>query len=406
MAQVNRPVTRFGNASWDLKLALSKLTTLRWLLTPIAAFVISRAGIILVAYAAIVLVGGSNGGGAYHLRGTDNLLLDAFGSRWDTGFYVSIVEEGYVYEADPFPSVPFFPMLPMLMMLIMPLAGDAVVAGLWVTNLALLGAAILFYRLVADEWGERVGSRAIWYLLIFPTAFFGTALYSESLFLLLAIGALYAGRRQQWWLAMLLGIAATATRLVGIVVVPLLLLEWYGQWRRGGSQVTDLWRLIFPLATPLGLASYMAYLWWRFDDPFGFVTGSAAWGRVAQAPWETIQGLFVAPAGRWSDALLAGQLPLNDWIDFAFVIAFFGFGIVLMSERRWAEGIFVWLGVMLAFSSGLLMSQRRYVWVLFPAFVLLARWGENPWIDRFITTFSLIGLGLFTALFANGYWVG
>jgi len=68
--------------------------------------------------------------------------------------------------------------------------------------------------------------------------------------------------------------------------------------------------------------------------------------------------------------------------------------------------VFVTLGTLIPFSSGLLMSQRRYVWVLFPAFILLARWGEHPWADRLITTLSLLGLGLFTALFANWYWVG
>ena len=53
------------------------------------------------------------------------------------------------------------------------------------------------------------------------------------------------------------------------------------------------------------------------------------------------------------------------------------------------------------------MSQRRYMWVLFPAFILLARWGERVWVDRLVTASSLmLGLGLFTALFANGYWVG
>jgi hypothetical protein len=44
--------------------------------------------------------------------------------------------------------------------------------------------------------------------------------------------------------------------------------------------------------------------------------------------------------------------------------------------------------------------------VLFPAFVLLARWGERPWVDRAITLLSALGLALSVALFAKGYWVG
>ena len=79
---------------------------------------------------------------------------------------------------------------------------------------------------------------------------------------------------------------------------------------------------------------------------------------------------------------------------------------MLLRQRRWSEGTLVLLGSLLPLGSGLLMSQRRYVWVLFPAFILLARWGERPWLDRAITLFSLLGLGLAVALFANGYWVG
>jgi hypothetical protein len=62
--------------------------------------------------------------------------------------------------------------------------------------------------------------------------------------------------------------------------------------------------------------------------------------------------------------------------------------------------------MILSVSSGLLMSQRRYVWVLFPAFILLARWGKNIWVDRLIVVLSLLLLGLFTAMYANWYWVG
>jgi hypothetical protein len=46
------------------------------------------------------------------------------------------------------------------------------------------------------------------------------------------------------------------------------------------------------------------------------------------------------------------------------------------------------------------MSQRRYVWILFPAFILLAIWGEKPWVDKTITVISLTGLALFTVLLA------
>lgn len=389
-----------------LRAAAETMRSARWVWAPAFLFIATRLGVALVAYLTAALLGDAAATPPYHLRGTENLLLDVFGSRWDTGFFVSIVEEGYVYEADPFPSVPFFPLLPLLMGIVLPLTGDAVVAGLLVSNVALLGAGVLFYRLVALEGDETVAERAVWYLFIFPTAFFGSAIYSESLFLLTAIGALYAARRDRWGVAGLCGMAAALSRLVGLIVLPMLVLEWWKQRETAGEKRPSWREFLATALVPLGTGGYILYLWRRFGDPLGFVTGSAAWERAPQAPWQTVADLLHAPEGGWGAALQAGALPLNDWFDLGMVLLFLALGFVLLYQHRWSEGIFVWSGVLIAFSSGLLMSQRRYVWVLFPAFILLARWGKRPWVDRLITAVSLPLLALFTAMFARGYWVG
>jgi hypothetical protein len=373
--------------------------------TPVLAFIITRLGIALVAYLSMPLIADSSVP-PYHIR-PDNVLLDVFGSRWDTGFYLSIAQEGYKFQGVRFPSVAFFPLLPILMRPLMVLTRDPLLAGLLVANLALLGAAILFYRYVLEEWGEIVASRAVWYLLIFPTSFFGSAIYTESLFLLLAIGTLYLARKGYWESAAMLGVLLSLTRFIGIILAPVLLVEWFAQHRyRPAGQSPKRVALLAPAIVPLGTLAYMLYLRQAFGDPLAFINASVAWGRFPTSPFATIAALFNRPEGGWGMALATGSLPLDNWIDLIFVTGFFLIGITLLLQKRWSEGVYVVLGVLLPFSSGLLMSQRRYVWVLFPAFVLLARWGKLPWVDRIITVFSLMGLGLFTALFANWYWVG
>ena len=382
----------------------STLEKTRWAWMTLLLFMITRVGIALIAYTAIILLPANSEPAPYHLRGTEHVLLDVFGSRWDTGFYVSIAEEGYVNVADPFPSTPFFPLLPLLMRGVMVVTGDAVVAGLLITHVALLAAAMLFYRLVALQWGQAVAERAVWYLLIFPTSLFGSAIYTESLFLLSAIGALYAARRGHWWLAGLCGIATALTRLVGVIVAPLLVLEWVMQWKKGKDSA-EISTFLATGLPPLGTLAYAAYLWSKFGDPLAFVKGSAAWGRVAQSPAIAIAQLFATPDEGWWNAIRAGHIHINNWIDFSFVLFFLLISFFLCYERRWSEGIFVWLGVMIPFASGLLMSQRRYMWVLFPVFIVLARWGKRPWVDRLITILFLLGLSIFTALFSQMYWV-
>jgi len=67
---------------------------------------------------------------------------------------------------------------------------------------------------------------------------------------------------------------------------------------------------------------------------------------------------------------------------------------------------FAVLGTVIPLYSGMLMSQRRTMWVLFPVFVLLFRGSEGRlWLERTITLLFAAGLALSVALFANGYWV-
>ncbi|MBK8905258.1 MAG: hypothetical protein IPM53_29015 [Anaerolineaceae bacterium] len=385
---------------------LTSLTLPRWLWLPTLVFVATRLGVLLVAYLAVPLLLDSTSPPPYHLRGTENILLDVFASRWDTGFYISIVEEGYRFYDVPLPSVAFFPLLPLLMAAITPLTGDAAVSGIILSNLALWGTAVFFYRLTAENYSPKVADRAVWYLLSFPMAFYGSAIYTESLFLLTTIAAYYFARRGQWRTSLPFAVAATLCRLVGLIIVPMLLLEWWRQRRRNDEgERPSPWALLAPASAPLGLVSYMAYLWYVFNDALAFAHASAAWGRVPQSPFITVADLLQRPSGGWLQAFTTGQIHFDNWIDFTFVTIFLMLGMVLLAKRRYAEAAFVLLGVVIPFSSGLLMSQRRYMWVLFPAFILLAEWGEHPWVDKVVTAVSLSLLALFTALYANGYWV-
>lgn len=379
----------------------------RWLWMPFLAFLATRLGIAGVAYFSTPIFADSNVP-PYHIR-PDNTLLDVFGSRWDTGFYLSIAEEGYRYENVTFPSVAFFPLYPMLLRALRVFTGDPLWAGIILSNVALLAGVILLYRLVEIEGDVGAADRTVWYVLIYPASFFGSAIYTESLFLLLAVATLYLARRDRWWAAGLVSILAALTRLVGLIVMPMLVLEWFQRRRKAlatGEQPPAWGSLIAALLAPVGTLVYMLYLKLAFGNPLAFMHASQAWARQPRSPIEMAAELFTRPVQGWGAALADGALPLDNWADLGFVLVFIALGVVLLFQRRWSEGAFVLMGAIIPLSSGLLMSQRRYMWVLFPAFMLLGRWGRNAWVDRAIFVFSLLALGLFTALFSNWYWVG
>ena len=124
-------------------------------------------------------------------------VLDAF-SHWDGLRYVDIALSGYG-TADP-TTVAFFPLYPLLMRAGAMLTGSVTLQsleiwGIVISNLCLLIAAGLLVALCRMEFGKAVASRAAWYLLIFPTSLFLSAIYAESLFLALSLGSVLAARR-------------------------------------------------------------------------------------------------------------------------------------------------------------------------------------------------------------------
>jgi Gpi18-like mannosyltransferase len=62
-------------------------------------------------------------------------------------------------------------------------------------SLAFLPLALFFvYRIAEEGWGEGVARGAVLALAFFPTAFFLNSVYTESLFLALSAGSLWAMR--------------------------------------------------------------------------------------------------------------------------------------------------------------------------------------------------------------------
>ena len=125
-----------------------------------------------------------------------------------------------------------------------------------VANVALFVAAVELVQLARLDFDDATASRAAWYLLVFPTSFFLSAAYGESLFLALSLGSILACRRGAWWQAGVLGGLAALTRPFGVLVVlPLAIEAWQQRAER------PLWRSgLAMVPIPLALLGYMAYL--------------------------------------------------------------------------------------------------------------------------------------------------
>ena len=375
-----------------------------------AAFVTSRLLVYVVALVASVLLDAD--GSANAAKFDDESLTHPFTefgdtlfsplARWDSTWYLGIAHDGYFGGAD----TAFFPLYSLIVRtVVLPYPSEAALLfSAYVVSLACFAGALwLLERLVALERGERVAAATVWLLALFPAALFFGAPYSESLFLLVSIGAFYAARTGHWATAGALAAGAAATRSAGIVLLlPLALLWLDGQPRR-------LRELAWLALAPLGLAAFALYLEMDQGDAFAFVDAQSIWYREFAGPFA---GVWDGATAAWDGVrhLASGSR------DGAYNLLLFGFlafaavGVVGAFRRLpLAYGAYALIALALPLSYPVdpqpLMSLPRFVAVLFPLFIWLAVFTEERRWTAPVAVVSAIGLVLATARFAAWDWV-
>jgi hypothetical protein len=337
-------------------------------------------------------------------------------SHWDGEHYLALAADGYLQPpGDVSPA--FFPLYPLLMRSFAGLFGGPVswgalsVWGVLISLLALPFALFFVYRLAEEGWDAGVARGAVFALAFFPTAFFLNAVYTESLFLALSAGSLWAARvRKDLLLACGFAAVATATRNVGLFLLAPLFYEWIRNRDLYG------WRGLYLALAPSGLLAYAAYLWLRFGDPLLFYTDQQKWGREPSGPLATVVNAWSSAAdgaGRlldprlWSDPSLANLADHLGGANNLYNLLFFLFAaIVLLAGLRDLPpdlSLYAFLLVLPAALFGTpqnpLMGAPRYVLVAFPIFIILGMLHRNRPVFFaglvLSTTISLVFCALF-----------
>lgn len=126
--------------------------------------------------------------------------FDGLWVHWDARHYLKIAQQGYVNVGDDRLILVFFPLYPWCVRALNLLLGDWVVSSVIVSNLCAAGAASLLYALVHRVYDAQTARLSLCYFLLNPYSVFLAAPYSEALFLLLTLGALYAAANDRCWL--------------------------------------------------------------------------------------------------------------------------------------------------------------------------------------------------------------
>ncbi|MFZ2682296.1 MAG: hypothetical protein WAZ14_04360 [Patescibacteria group bacterium] len=318
-----------------------------------------------------------------------NNLIDLH-NRWDSKWYLELAEDGYVYNGpDKLSNIVFFPLYPGMIWILSPLFGLPL-AGWLISLTALLGVLLLLHKYVATYHPELDPEEVQFLLLTFPTAFFLNAIYTESLFLLLALSSFYFALKRNFVVASMFAMGAALTRVTGVLLFLPILIEYVVAWTK---EKRGLKLDVLSLALiPAGTIGFFAFHWLKFGSPTLFFEVQSNWGR----------GFTVA-----TEHFLRSSPPAttNLYLDIAFIVFTLICSLLIWKKFRLSYAVFTFLGVLVPVITGTLMSIGRYVIVLFPIFFLLAA-SKNTVFKKIWLLLSILLLALYTLLFVSNYWAG
>ena len=292
--------------------------------------------------------------------------------RWDCEWYMHTIQDGYdpaprLYPHHDFANWAFFPLFPLLGRGLMAVTGlDAFWGGTAVAVLCFAGFAVLSCRYRALTRGPEARNLPWLVLLaVYPFSLYFFMVYTESTYLLATVLLLLAARTRNATGAGLAAGLLGATRPTGVLAVPYLAVEraWHARLAfQPGLALADRMRVLadaaFPLAlAPLGLACYMAYLYWLTGDALAFSHVQLSWGRTSSNPLKTF---WWAMAKNDWHYLLRPDTPATESYSAAFAIPAGVACLWLLARRRVLEAWLLGAVVALALTTSV-VSVPRYV---------------------------------------------
>ena len=290
---------------------------------------------------------------------------------WDSGWYLPLAKYGYSAvisnSAATFgqANYAFFPLYPLLINLFEKIVGNYFIAGLLIANISLIVACVYLYKLARLDFDQTASLRTIQYCLLWPVAFIFSGIFTESLYLALAIAAFYYARKNNWLLACILGFFLALTRSIGVLIVIPLLYEYL---RLINFNFKDIGRQIFYfLLIPFGLSLFSYYNYILTKNPFAFLEIQSSWGRQLVNPVRLIWG-----------GLFHGDI--TSIFNSVFVLLVVVLVIIFYKKIRGSYLIFIAYSIIVPLLTGL-ESMPRYMLVIFPLFILLAQVSKNRFVN-------------------------
>lgn len=271
-------------------------------------------------------------------------------------------------------------------------------SGFVLSNIFFALGLLFLYKLFRLDFDKQVSFRSLVLLLVFPTAFYFGSVYTESLFLLLTVTSILLVRKRNFLFASIFILFAACTKIIGIL---LLVYYFYEILKSRISYKSALGLLI----APLGLLSYVYYLFIRTGDPIGFLTSQKAYGSE-----KLVQGIVLFPQViyRYAKILYSVELGstafFNAFLELSFTLIAIGLLVWLFKKMDRGYWILTLLFLLVPTLSGTLSSMPRYVLFGFLMLPYVTK-SLNTTAYKVVVLSSLVLGCMLLSLFIRGYWI-
>ena len=305
-------------------------------------------------------------------EGVANWWLNPW-TPFDSAHYLAIAGEGY-----NFLRLTWFPLYPALLRL----AGtDILMMAAWgflLSNIAFAIALGVFYRLTVIDVNEKVATVAVWALAFFPTSAFFSAVYTESVFLLLISGAFWCVRGERWAWAGFFGFCAACTRNSGPIIFLALLAAFYKDFRLPETRRAPL-KVLWCALPLLGFALVQGVHARNFGGALAGVKSTGMNYRSWDWP--------IVPIRRDVVDIASGVLDLTTLLNLAFTllafVALFGRRRMPVSHALLIIGVIAMHLTYARFIPPYTISSVRYLSTTFPFVQRMAEWMDVLLGNRF-----------------------
>lgn len=326
-------------------------------------------------------------------------------ANFDGIYYLSIAGGGYTRD-----MAGFFPLYPIAIYIVSQVFEIQTTYGIgqfftaiFLSNFFFFLSIIVLYLLLRLDYSRKISLSSIFFLLIFPTSFYFVSIYTESMFLFLTVLSFYYARKKNWLLAGISGALLSATRIVGIAILPALVVSFWLSNKEKKLSLIKSWPLFL---IPTGVLGYVLYNAKQWGNPLQFLLAHGTLGN-SRSTEEII--LFPQTVVRYIKILFTVSPLQYEWFVALLEFSFF-FWAVGLFYLAWKKKIYVPYLVfsvicfLIPISSGTFSGLPRYLCTIFPFFIVIAQI-KNSFVRLCWAIVSVLLLFLLTLLFSRGYFV-